>query len=378
MHQNLCKDRSSQSVSLKIMASPINPVIEECKRLRKTLIPISDKYHGLMEQISSRNTLYPFVLLLGNHSSGKSSFINHILKRKVQTTGVAPTDDNFTIIGPGESDIDRNGPALVGDPDLGFSGLKAFGPVLVNHTHLKVRANTAISDFMIVDSPGMIDSPVTSKSTASGPVGMDRGYNFEGVCRWYAERADVILLFFDPDKPGTTGETLSILTTALVGLDHKMYIILNKADQFHKIHDFARAYGSLCWNLSKVIPRKDLPRIHTMCLPVKSTTLSESPFDPTNASNNSLCSSPVPGLVNHSESNSIVSLSDGNGLAAFAERANFASPASPVGVSGTPTAITTGNNKTFFEQGVHDLEESRLDFSVCGYNYSALVLNVFC
>jgi hypothetical protein len=34
-----------------------------------------------------------------------------------------------------------------------------------------------------------------------------------------------------------------------------------------QIHDFARAYGSLCWNLSKVIPRKDLPKIHTMCLP---------------------------------------------------------------------------------------------------------------
>jgi hypothetical protein len=51
-------------------------------------------------------------------------------------------------------------------------------------------------------------------------------------------------------------------------MDHKLLIILNKADQFEKIHDFARAYGSLCWNLSKVIPRKDLPRIYTMCLPV--------------------------------------------------------------------------------------------------------------
>jgi hypothetical protein len=96
---------------------------------------------------------------------------------------------------------------------------------------------------------------------------MDRGYDFEGVCRWYAERADVILLFFDPDKPGTTGETLSILTNSLSGLDHKLHIILNKADQFRVIHDFARAYGSLCWNLSKVIQRKDLPRIYTMCLP---------------------------------------------------------------------------------------------------------------
>jgi hypothetical protein len=62
-----------------------------------------------------------------------------------------------------------------------------------------------------------------------------------------------------------------------VGLDHKLHIILNKADQFRKIHDFARAYGSLCWNLSKVIPRKDLPQIHTMCLPVKGSSSSLTP-----------------------------------------------------------------------------------------------------
>ena len=58
------------------------------------------------------------------------------------------------------------------------------------------------------------------------------------------KRADVILLFFDPDKPGTTGETLQVLTNSLTGLDHKLHIILNKADQFKKIHDFARAYGA--------------------------------------------------------------------------------------------------------------------------------------
>lgn len=48
------------------------------------------------------------------------------------------------------------------------------------------------------------------------------------MCKWFAERADVILLFFDPDKPGTTGETLSILTKSLAGMDHKLYIVLNK------------------------------------------------------------------------------------------------------------------------------------------------------
>lgn len=106
---------------------------------------------------------------------------------------------------------------------------------------------------------GMIDSP-------GGNEIMDRGYDFPGVIRWFASRADVILVFFDPDKPGTTGETMSVLVSSLSGMDHKLLIVLNKADQFEKIHDFARAYGSLCWNLSKVIPRKDLPPIFTMSL----------------------------------------------------------------------------------------------------------------
>eukprot|EP01039_Chlorochromonas_danica_P001641 gene1640-1791_t len=260
------------SIPIVIDGSYGSLVIGECKRLTNLIRPISDRYYGPMNKASADNTLFPFVLLLGNHSSGKSSFINYLLGRKVQTTGVAPTDDNFTIIGPGEEDLDRNGPALVGDPDLGFSELKGYGNTLINHTQLKVRANTAVKDFMIVDSPGMIDSPASKGNNTLIPPSMDRGYNFDAVCRWYAERADVILLFFDPDKPGTTGETLSILTNSLVGFDHKLYIILNKADQFCKIHDFARAYGSLCWNLSKVIPRKDLPRIHTMCLPTIAQT----------------------------------------------------------------------------------------------------------
>ena len=213
--------------------------------------------------------MLPFVFLLGNHSSGKSSFINYVCQRKVQTAGVAPTDDSFTIIVPGPADVDRDGPSFIGDPEMGFSGLRVYGSPLVHHTKLKIRSNIAIKNFMIVDTPGMIDSPMVRDPVtgASKYKDMDRGYDFESVCRWYAERADVILLFFDPDKPGTTGETLSILTNSLSGLDHKLHIILNKADQFRKIHDFARAYGSLCWNLSKVIQRKDLPIIYTMCLP---------------------------------------------------------------------------------------------------------------
>lgn len=56
---------------------------------------------------------------------------------------------SFTIIAPGPSDIDQDGPALVGDPDMGFLGLRQFGPSLVHQTQLKV-CNMVCQ--MIVDS----------------------------------------------------------------------------------------------------------------------------------------------------------------------------------------------------------------------------------
>ena len=37
--------------------------------------------------------------------------------RQVQTAGVAPTDDCFTVVAPGPDDTDQDGPALIGDPD---------------------------------------------------------------------------------------------------------------------------------------------------------------------------------------------------------------------------------------------------------------------
>ena len=36
--------------------------------------------------------------------------------------------------------------------------------------------------------------------TTDGSRTAERGYDFLGVTKWLAERADVILLFFDPDK----------------------------------------------------------------------------------------------------------------------------------------------------------------------------------
>lgn len=55
-----------------------------------------------------------------------------------------------------------------------------------------------------------------------------------------------------------------MLIKSLTGLNHKFLVILNKVDKLDSSVDFARAYGSLGWALSKVIKRKDIPQIYTM------------------------------------------------------------------------------------------------------------------
>ena len=201
----------------------------------------------------------PQVLLLGNHSSGKSTFVNYLLGDDVQSTGVAPTDDGFTIITYGATATERDGAAVVSNPDLPYEGLRHFGGQLVSHIRLKLRPAELLKTVTLIDSPGMIDAAKAENG---------RGFDFPGVVRWLAERADLVLVFFDPDKPGTTGETLQVFRESLAGIDHKMSIILNKVDQFQSLHDFARAYGALCWNLGKVIPRKDLPMIYNTFVPL--------------------------------------------------------------------------------------------------------------
>ncbi|MGY6411050.1 MAG: dynamin family protein [Alkalilacustris sp.] len=224
------------------------------------LIPIAKQFMYRRPPTLGELRSAPQVLLLGNHSSGKSTFVNHLLGQKVQKTGVAPTDDGFTIITYGPTETDLDGHSVVSNPNLPYEGLRHFGDQLVSHIRLKLRQSELLRDVTLIDSPGMIDEAKAENG---------RGFDFPGVVRWFAERADLVMIFFDPDKPGTTGETLRVFRESLSGIDHKLLIVLNKMDQFHNLHDFARAYGALCWNLGKVIPRKDLPMIYNTFVPLE-------------------------------------------------------------------------------------------------------------
>ena len=201
----------------------------------------------------------PNVLLLGNHSSGKSSFINHLLEgAPVQDTGVAPTDDGFTVVLFGEEESDVAGPAALDRLPPEFATLRSLGPSFLQHLRVKFRNRPILQKVSFIDSPGMIGSSDSARG---------RGYDFLGAVRRLSEVADLVLFLFDPDKPGTTGETVGALGTCFRGLEFKLRILMNKCDLFDGMYDFARAYGALCWNLAHVLPVKDLPTVFTTFVP---------------------------------------------------------------------------------------------------------------
>ena len=197
----------------------------------------------------------PSVIFLGNHSSGKSSLINWILgEPPVQDTGVAPTDDGFTVIMYGEQDEDIVGPAALARLPEEFRSLEPLGPAFLQHLRVKARNRELLKRVNLVDSPGMIDS-----ATAATP----RDYDFSGAVTRLAQLCDIVFFLFDPEKPGTTGETVNVFANCLKGVEFKLRVLLNKCDAFTSTYDFARAYGTLCWNLSRVLHTKDLPKIFT-------------------------------------------------------------------------------------------------------------------
>ncbi len=226
-------------------------------RVREVLFPLFERYDMDSSNLDAILKWKPIVLILGNYSSGKSTFINELLGKEIQRTGQAPTDDSFTVItapGPEDTVGEVRGTALVNNDRLPFSSLKSYGEQFLAHFRMKFVESPLLENLVIVDSPGMMDS-VTEKG---------RGYDFLGVIGDFTRLADLIVLMFDPHKAGTIKETYSTIRNTLPGTsgEDRIVFVMSRIDDCDNLADLVRSYGTLCWNLSQMTGRKDIPRIY--------------------------------------------------------------------------------------------------------------------
>jgi EH domain-containing protein 1 len=227
------------------------------------LTPAAIKYGYSEAPLEANIKWRPQVLVLGNYSSGKSTLINDFLGAEIQDTGQAPTDDSFTVItydgtasseGPVRVTEERDGKFLLNDPEYPFESMKKHGQRFSSHFRLKKVNAPFLKNLAIIDTPGMLDS-ITER---------DRGYNYQEVIGDFAQIADLVLVLFDPHKAGTVREAHTSLRDTLPArtFEDRILFVLNRIDECVSLTDLLQVYGTLCWNLSQMTGRKDIPTIH--------------------------------------------------------------------------------------------------------------------
>lgn len=236
---------------------------ELLEMVAETLTPVAVRYGYTDVPLETNIKWRPLVLVLGNYSSGKSTLINDFLGASIQTTGQAPTDDSFTVItfddavtdnGLVEITDQRDGKFLLNDPEYPFDILKKHGQRFASHFQLKKVNSPFLRSLAIIDTPGMLDS-ITER---------DRGYDYQEVIGDFAQLADLVLVIFDPHKAGTVREAHTSLRETLPArtFEDRVLFVLNRIDECASLIDLLRVYGTLCWNLSQITGRKDIPTIH--------------------------------------------------------------------------------------------------------------------
>lgn len=233
-------------------------VVEGLQKIYKhKLLPLEEHYqfHDFHSpQLDDPDfTAKPMILLVGQYSTGKTTFIRYLLERDFPgiRIGPEPTTDRFIAVMHEEKEGVVPGNALVVDPKKQFRPLSKFGNAFLNRFQCSSVNSPVLKGISIVDTPGILSGEKQRT---------DRGYDFTGVLEWFAERVDRIILLFDAHKLDISDEFRRSIE-ALRGHDDKIRIVLNKADMIDH-QQLMRVYGALMWSLGKVLGTPEVARVY--------------------------------------------------------------------------------------------------------------------
>uniref|UniRef100_A0A7E4WA65 EH domain-containing protein 1 n=1 Tax=Panagrellus redivivus TaxID=6233 RepID=A0A7E4WA65_PANRE len=227
------------------------------KIYKQKLIPLEEhyKFHDFHSPAldDADFTAKPMILLVGQYSTGKTTFIRYLLEQDFPgiRIGPEPTTDRFITVMYGDEDGVVPGNALVVDANKQFRALTKFGNAFLNRFQCSTLKNEVLKNVTIVDTPGILSGEKQR---------LDRGYDFSGVLEWFAERVDRIILLFDAHKLDISDEFKRCIE-ALAGNEDKIRIVLNKSDMVDH-QQLMRVYGALMWSLGKVFKTPEVSRVY--------------------------------------------------------------------------------------------------------------------
>ncbi|CEJ00342.1 hypothetical protein RMCBS344292_14400 [Rhizopus microsporus] len=230
-------------------------VIEGVKKIYKTKIKpleVTYNFEGFHSAPLTDSDIEakPMVLLIGQYSTGKTTFIRYLLDKKYpgEHIGVEPTTDRFLAVMNGGEDRIIPGNAAAVNQDLPFRGLNHFGQAFLSRFQ---TPSPVLENMTLIDTPGIL---------AGDKQRIERGYDFTQVIEWFAQRSDLILLMFDSYKLDISNE-FKMAIHSLRGQEEKIRVVLNKSDMVSQ-QQLMRVYGAMMWSLGKVVQTPEVMRVY--------------------------------------------------------------------------------------------------------------------
>ncbi|XVF75253.1 hypothetical protein PTKIN_Ptkin13bG0172800 [Pterospermum kingtungense] len=244
--------------SKKTPSSAVTSIVDGLKRLyieKLKPLEVAYQFNDFVSPLLTNSDFdaKPMVMLLGQYSTGKTTFIKHLLQCDYPGAhiGPEPTTDRFVVVmsGPDERSIPGNTIAV--QADLPFRGLTSFGGAFLSKFECSQMPHPLLDQITFVDTPGVLSGEKQRTQ---------RSYDFTGVISWFAAKCDLILLLFDPHKLDISDEFKRVISS-LHGNDDKIRVVLNKAHQVDT-QQLMRVYGALMWSLGKVLNTPEVVRVY--------------------------------------------------------------------------------------------------------------------
>ncbi|KAJ1427158.1 P-loop containing nucleoside triphosphate hydrolase [Sesbania bispinosa] len=248
---------ASKSVK-KLPLNAVTSIIDGLKKLyveRLKPLEVTYRFNDFVSPLLTNSDFdaKPMVMLLGQYSTGKTTFIKHLLRCEYPGAhiGPEPTTDRFVVVMSGSDERSIPGNTVAVDASMPFSGLSTFGGSFLSKFQCSQMPHPLLDEITFVDTPGVLSGEKQRTQ---------RSYDFTGVISWFAAKCDLILLLFDPHKLDISDEFKRVIAS-LRGHDDKIRVVLNKADQIDT-QQLMRVYGALMWSLGKVLNTPEVVRVY--------------------------------------------------------------------------------------------------------------------